>query len=63
MATIVEALELVASKNWYGEPGDAKDPRLLSYAEVPPIAFSEAMGDLIKISGKSATQETEAADA
>jgi len=36
---------------------------LLSYAEVPPIAFSEAMGDLIKISGKSATQETEAADA
>jgi hypothetical protein len=47
----------------YDEPGDTKDPRLLSYAEVPPIAFSEAMGDLIKISGKSATQETEAADA
>jgi hypothetical protein len=36
----------------YDEPGDQKDPRLLTYEEVPAIAFSEAMGDLVKIAGK-----------
>lgn len=39
----------------YDEPADAEDGRLLSYGEVPLIAFSEAMGDLSKIAGKSAT--------
>jgi hypothetical protein len=36
----------------YDEPGDPNDPRLVCYGEVPPIAFSEAMGDLVKIAGK-----------
>jgi len=47
----------------YDEPGDPTDPRLLSYAEVPAIAFSESMGDLLRISAKSAPQAAEAADA
>jgi len=47
----------------YDEPSDTKDPRLLSFGEAPAIAFSEAMGDLVKIAGKSTAQETEAADA
>jgi hypothetical protein len=33
----------------YDEPTDAGDQRLVSYGAVPPIAFSEAMGDLTRI--------------
>lgn len=40
----------------YDEPTDEKDPRLVTYGEVPQIAFSEAMGDLVRIAGKSAKQ-------
>lgn len=47
----------------YDEPSDPNDPRLLSYAEVPAIAFSESMGDLLRISAKSAPQPAEVADA
>ncbi len=47
----------------YDEPGDINDPRLVSYGDVPPIAFSEAMGDLVKISGKSEAQPVEGTDA
>jgi len=47
----------------YDEPNDPNDSRLTSYGEVPAIAFSEAMGDLGKISGKSKEQPAEAADA
>jgi hypothetical protein len=47
----------------YDEPSDPNDPRLIGYGEVPAIAFSEAMGDLVKISGKSKEQPAEAADA
>jgi hypothetical protein len=47
----------------YDEPSDPKDPRLLSYAEVPAIAYSEAMGDLLRISAKSTPQPAEAANA
>jgi hypothetical protein len=47
----------------YDEPNDSKDPRLVSYGEVPPIAFSEAMGDVVKIAGKSKEQPVEATDA
>lgn len=36
----------------YDEPSEASDPRLVSFGEVPAIAFSEAMGDLTKIVGK-----------
>lgn len=35
----------------YDEPGTG-DPRLVAFGDVPPIAFSEAMSDLITISGK-----------
>ena len=43
----------------YDEPGDTNDPRLVSYGDVPAIAFSEAMGDLTKISGKSEGHQPE----
>ncbi|HEY1173105.1 MAG TPA: DUF4132 domain-containing protein [Verrucomicrobiae bacterium] len=45
----------------YDEPSDADDARLLAYQDVPVIAFSEAMGDLAKIAGKS-TSAVEADD-
>ncbi len=35
----------------YNEPTDEKDPRLVPFAEVPPIVFSETLGDLAKIAG------------
>jgi hypothetical protein len=47
----------------YDEPDTTDDPRLVSYADVPAIAFSEAMGDLAKIAAKSAAQAAEEADA
>jgi hypothetical protein len=33
----------------YDVPRDDKDPRLLSFGEVPPIVFSETLGDLARI--------------
>ena len=41
----------------YDEPADGNDPRVLGFGEVPPVPFSETMGDLVKISGKAATEE------
>lgn len=43
----------------YDEPTDANDPRLLAYGDVPPIAFSEALGDLGRISGNAQGEQTE----
>lgn len=43
----------------YDEPADANDSRLVSFGDVPAIAFSEAMGDLARISGKSEEQKPE----
>jgi hypothetical protein len=43
----------------YDEPAGAEDPRLVPFGDVPPIAFSEAMGDLRRISGKTGPQATE----
>lgn len=41
----------------YDEPEDEGDERLLPFGEVPPIVYSEAMGDLQRIAaGKSATE-------
>lgn len=37
----------------YDEPADEADPRLVAFGAVPVIAYSEAMGDLGKISGKA----------
>ena len=47
----------------YDEPSGPNDPRLVNYAGVPAIAFSEAMGDLARISGKSGAQPLEQANA
>lgn len=43
----------------YDEPGEASDPRLVPFGEVPAIAFSEALGDLTKIAGKTTTPTDE----
>ena len=41
----------------YDEPSDEKDPRLLRFADVPPIVYSEVLGDLQKISGRKEDAE------
>jgi hypothetical protein len=43
----------------YDEPRDEKDERLIAWGDVPPIAFSETMGDMAKISGKGAAEAVE----
>ena len=45
----------------YDEPNDDKDPRLLSFGDVPPIVFSEALGDLGRIVGTKEQGEEEEA--
>jgi hypothetical protein len=42
----------------YDDPSDEKDSRLIQFGEVPPIVFSETLGDLKKIAGVK--QENEA---
>jgi hypothetical protein len=37
----------------YDEPSNDDDPRLLALGQVPPIIFSEVMGDLQRIAGKT----------
>ncbi|MBN9691616.1 MAG: DUF4132 domain-containing protein [Verrucomicrobia bacterium] len=46
----------------YDEPGEESDERLIPFGQVPAIAYSEALGDLAKISGKTTepTPETPA---
>ena len=46
----------------YDEPSGEKDERIVPFGKVAAIAFSEAMGDLAKVSGKSSGQ-TEGEDA
>ncbi len=41
----------------YNEPDNANDPRLVPYGQAPAIAFSEAMGDLVRIAGKAQAGE------
>ena len=36
----------------YDEPAGEQDPRLVKFSDVPPIAFSEALGDLQAIAAK-----------
>ena len=43
----------------YDEPSDDKDPRLLSFGDVPPIVFSETLGDLARIAGKNDTESND----
>ena len=35
----------------YDTPGDESDERLIPFGEVPPVVFSEVMGDLARIAG------------
>jgi len=46
----------------YDTPSDEADPRLIPFGEVPPVVFSEVMGDLARISGKQAgdSEQTQA---
>lgn len=46
----------------YDEPSGEKDERLVPFGNVPAIAFSEAIGDLAKISGKSGGEKAEGTD-
>jgi hypothetical protein len=43
----------------YDEPGNEDDPRIIPLGSVPPIVFSEVMGDLQKIAGKKEGEEAE----
>ncbi len=37
----------------YDTPSDEADPRLIPFGEVPPVVFSEVMGDLARIAGQT----------
>jgi len=37
----------------YDNPSDETDPRLIPFGAVPPVVFSEVMGDLKRIAGRS----------
>jgi hypothetical protein len=37
----------------YDTPGDESDERLIPFGDVPPVVFSEVMGDLAQIAGQS----------
>jgi HEAT repeat protein len=37
----------------YDEPSDGNDPRVIALGQGPPVAYSEVMADLYKISGKT----------
>ncbi len=41
----------------YDEPGNEKDNRVLLFGDVPPIVYSEVLGDLQKIAGKSSSAD------
>lgn len=41
----------------YDEPSNEKDERLLAFGEVPPIVYSEILGDLGKIVGQKEEEE------
>ncbi len=41
----------------YDDPANDDDPRVLSFGEVPPIVFSEVMGDLSRIAGSEGFSE------
>lgn len=46
----------------YDEPSKDDDPRLIAFADVPIVPFSETMGDLMKISGKSENTSSQASE-
>jgi hypothetical protein len=46
----------------YDNPGDEGDPRLIPFGAVPPVVFSEVVGDLRRIAGQSAEEGSDAED-
>jgi hypothetical protein len=46
----------------YDEPRDENDARVVPFGQVPPIAFSEAMGDLVRIAGRGKQESEEAGE-
>jgi hypothetical protein len=41
----------------YDEPSETSDERVLAFGAVPPIVYSEVMGDLRKIAGQKSEAE------
>ena len=58
-----DVYKYVRTGDTYDEPAGEKDGRVVAFGAVPAIAFSEAMGDLERISGKSQSKPEESADA
>jgi hypothetical protein len=48
----VESGSVKIGSYMYDEPSNGDDPRVIPLGEVPPIVFSEVMGDVKKIAGK-----------
>lgn len=46
----------------YDNPSDEKDPRLVAFGDVPPVIFSEALGDLKRIAGQAGAEEADEAE-
>ena len=42
----------------YDRPSEESDARLIPFGDVPPVVFSEVMGDLARIAGQSVGGET-----
>ncbi len=51
-AYFVEAGSVKVGSYVYDNPSDASDPRLIRFGDVPPVVFSEIMGDLARIAGR-----------
>ncbi|RBP44596.1 HEAT repeat protein [Roseimicrobium gellanilyticum] len=56
--SFVKAGTVTVGSYIYDEPHKEDDPRLLAFGDVPPVPFSEVMGDLTKIAGKTADAPT-----
>ena len=44
----------------YDRPSEESDARLISFGDVPPVVFSEVMGDLARIAGQKTGENSEA---
>jgi hypothetical protein len=47
----------------YDRPSEESDSRLIPFGEVPPVVFSEVMGDLSRIAGQQGDGSAEAQSA
>ncbi|MFI5458284.1 MAG: DUF4132 domain-containing protein [Isosphaerales bacterium] len=52
-AFFVRAGSVKTGSYTYDEPGNENDDRVLRFGDVPPIVYSEVLGDLQKIAGKN----------